>query len=275
MPNERKVPAAGQPVILERHGRDLQKVNERLRDLVASLKSEQVRQTEARSAVPAIAAAKPAAPSPDAADLDRRRLATELARAREAVEHATAERERLGGRLAEIEAENQRICDELVAAQEKTTELAQLYVALERLHGGLTQGEVVGAIQEIVINVVGSEELAVFERRGEALVLLQSFGVDPAPLRSVPLGRGPIGAAATGGGTWVANGVEAAPEDEHLTAVIPLRVGDRVVGAIAIWRLLGHKPGLGEGDHAVFDVLAAHAGIALHLRAQRDGATAA
>jgi len=42
------------------------------------------------------------------------------------------------------------------------------------------------------------------------------------------------------------------------------------VGALAIWRLLGHKPVLDEQDHAVFSLLSAHAGLALRLRAAQD-----
>ncbi len=184
--------------------------------------------------------------------------------------HANEERERLRTRLAEIEAENQRVCDEYVAVQEKSTELAQLYVALERIHGGLSRGETLSALQEIVINVVGSEELAVFERRADRLVLVQSFGIDPEPWRELPANRGALGAAAAGK-LYVAgrDGPPAAGE-EDLTACIPLRVGDDVVGVVAVFRLLGHKPVLGETDQALFELISAHAGVALHLRSPRE-----
>jgi hypothetical protein len=205
-------------------------------------------------------------------DLEKRRLAAELALAREAVAHANEERERLRLRLAEIEAEHRRMCDEYVAAQEKTTDLAQLYVALERIHGGLTRAETLAALQEIVINVVGSEELAIFERRGDRLALVQSFGIDPEPWRELPLDRGAIGRAARGATRVAGHDAPAAPRDADLTACLPLRVGDRVDGVLAIFRLLGHKPLLGETDRAVFDLLASHAGLALHLREGRPSA---
>jgi hypothetical protein len=48
-----------------------------------------------------------------------------------------------------------------------------------------------------------------------------------------------------------------------------------VAGAIAIFRLLGHKPVLGDADRALFDLLSTHAGIALHLRAHRERAASA
>src|SRR5512142_3126234 len=227
----------------DRLGRDLRHVNDKLRELMASLKSDRERlsaEGRALGSVPAIVGPAATEAAQEPVDLEKKRLSAELALAREAIAHANDERERLRTRLAEIEAENQRVCDEYVAIQEQSTELAQLYVALERIHGGLSRAETLSALQEIVINVVGSEELAVFERRGDRLVLVQSFGIDPEPWRELPAGRGALGAAARGA-LWVAGrDGDAAPGEEDLSACIPLRVRDEVVGVVAVFRLLGH-----------------------------------
>jgi hypothetical protein len=269
-------PASETASSTERHGRDLKKVNDKLRELTASLKAERERhsgEVRAHAPVPPPPPAPVAAqPALDPVDLDKKRLTAELALAREAVEHANEERERLRARLEEIELENQRVCDEYVSIQEKSTELAQLYVALERIHGGISRAETLAALQEIVINVIGSEELAVFERRGDKLVLIQSFGVDPEPWRELPQDRGAIGAAAAGK-LYVAGRDGAArpgPGEEDLTAAIPLRFGRDVVGVVAVFRLLGHKPVLGETDQLLFELISTHAGVALHLRAGRE-----
>ncbi len=249
-------------------GRDLKKVNERLRELISSLKTEKERLVDVRAGAAPAAAPAPADPAAATSDLEKRRLAAELDLAREAIEHANAERERLRERLAEIERENHRICDEYVTVQEQTSELAQLYVALDRLHCGLDREAALAAIQEIVINVIGSEEFAVLEARGGALSLVHAFGVDPDRLRSVPAGAGAIGRAAATGRLYVAGRAGPPdPADADLSACVPLRVGDRVWGVLAIFRLLGHKPGFAESDQTVFELLAAHAGLALHLRA--------
>ena len=248
-------------------GRDLREVNERLKELVASLRTEKDRLSEPRSPAPAPAAPEPAT---ETADLEKRELSAELALAREAVAHANAERDRLRGRVAELEAENQRISDEYVAVQERSTDLAQLYVALERLHGGAARADTLAAIQEIVINLVGSEELAVFERRGGALALVHAFGVPPRTLEGINLEDGAIGRAAATGRAYVAGrDGPPVPGEEDLTAAIPLRARDDVAGVLAIFRLLGHKPMLSESDHAVFDLLSTHAGLALRLRDPR------
>jgi GAF domain-containing protein len=255
----------------ERHARDLRRVSERLAELVASLKAEKER-LGSQSWVAAPTPPPPAAPGPgEPADLEKRRLAAELAVAREAADHAHEERERLRGRLAEIEAENRRLCDDFVAVQQQSTELAQRYVALERIHGAATREETLAALQEIVVNVIGSEQLAIFERRDGGLELAQSFGIDPEPLRRVPLGTGAVGRAGSTGRLYLAEREgPPSPGDEQITAAIPLLHGQDVAGVIAIYRLLDHKPGVTEADEALFDLLSAHGGVALRLRARAE-----
>lgn len=270
MSEKRKTPA-DEAAPGERQARELKQVSERLAQLVASLRAEKERLAPQASgaALTPVPAAQAPAPTGEPADLEKRRLAAELTLAREASDHAREERERLRQRLAEIEAENRRLCDDFVTVQEHSTDLAQRYVALERIHGGLSREETLAAVQELVVNVIGSEELAIFERRGGALELAQSFGVDPEPLRRIAVGEGAVGRTAQTGRLYVA-GREGPPAqgDEALTAAVPLRVGDDVAGVVAIYRLLGHKPGISEADQALFDLLTAHAGVALRLRAR-------
>lgn len=250
------------------HGRDLRKVTEQLKDLVASLRSDNERfASEARHLREPAPDPVPAPPGEDSRASAMERLSSELELAHEALALANAERERLRAQLSEIAAENRRICDDYVAVQEHGTELAGLFVMLERLHGGVSRAELLTALQEIVINVVGSEELAVFERRRDRLHLVHSFGVEAEPLCEIPLGEGAIGRAAAEGKLYVADREgPPRPGDEHVTAVIPLRLGEEIGGAIAIFRLLGHKPGLDERDEALFGLLSTHVGVALHLR---------
>jgi hypothetical protein len=266
---------------------DLEKVNERLRNLITSLRGEKERLAESHAMTPAPGARPAVTPAPGVLpaatpvphagpDAAERRLAAELASAREAADEIRAERDRLKERLAEIEAEHRRMCDEYVSVQEQSTEVARLYVALDRLHRAVSRDDAVAAIQEIVINLVGSEEFGIYERRGERLEVLHAFGLDRARWASFDPARGAVGRAASGAEVYVAGRDGApAPEDADLSAVIPLRVGDRVSGVIAIFRLLGHKPILDDHDQAVFDLLAAHAGLALHLRPADAGAARA
>jgi hypothetical protein len=258
MADPRPAPPAAQ-------NKDLTQVNEKLRELIASLKSARERHESAQTDAaqrPAMTP-PPVAPSPPTDDL--RALQESLAR-------ANAERDDLRERLGRAEEEMGRISDDYVLVQEQSSELAQLYVALERLHGGLTREETLQAIQEIIINVVGSEEFALFERVEDRLSLVHHFGVDPVPLREIKLGDGVIGRTAQKGKLFVAGRdgpVDAA--DADVSAAIPLLVGERVWGVLTVFRLLGHKPVLGESDQVVFELIRSHAGIALSLR-PADGA---
>lgn len=255
----------------ERRERDLKSVNTKLRDLIASLEGQrqqyQRRRSEGTGPEPT-----PAAPEPE--DLEKRRLSAELALAREALDQRSKEEERLRERLQEIEREHRRICDDYVVVEERNTDLASLFVALSRLHGTLERAEVMAAIQEIVTNIVGSEEMAVYELSpgSSELELAWAFGVDGTRLPRIRLGEGVIGRVAAEGEPFVAWD-RACAEEPALTACIPLKVGERVTGTLAIYHLLGHKAVLGNLDRQIFDLLGAHAGAALYFTAlhQRHG----
>jgi GAF domain-containing protein len=179
-------------------------------------------------------------------------------------------------------AENERLrtlVESLTAEGEaQVANLASLYVAVTSVHGALDRPSVLSSVQEIVTNLIGSEELAIFEIDAAhgRLTLLASTGVEPGPYQEVHIGEGAIGrAAATGerlvrqeGGSLTEDG------DAALTACIPLKVAGRVVGVLAVFRLLPHKGRLDSIDIDLFDVLAAHAASALlftRLYAASDG----
>jgi len=179
-------------------------------------------------------------------------------------------------------AENERLrllVDGLKAESEaQVANLASLYVAVTSMHGALDRPSVLSSVQEIVTNLIGSEEMAIFETdpaRGR-LTLLASIGIEPGPYQEISVGDGAIGrAAATGerlirdeGGSLTEDG------DAALTACIPLKVAGRIVGVLAVFRLLPHKGSLDAIDMDLFDVLAAHAASALlftRLYAASDG----
>ncbi len=234
----------------QRYFEDLLAENEKLRRLSAGLEDE-------------IAALKrTAARSEDAVQVLHEELRNEQQ------EHAALRR-----RLEEIEGENRTFSERYVHVEQQNTDLANLYVATYRLHATLDRHEVLDAIQEIIINLLGCEELAVFELDPEAaeLRLAASFGVDTDTYRQLAVGEGLIGDVAKSGEAYYAETSDDAgsmPLDEHLTACIPLKVEDRVTGAISIFRLLPQKEdGLGALDHELLDLLSAQAGAALYCSA--------
>ncbi len=185
------------------------------------------------------------------------------------IESHWLERERLQKSLAAVEEENRRFSEQYVEVEQQNTDLASLYVASYRLHATLDRGEALSIVQDIICNLIGSEEIALFEADGDgaSLSLVASLGVEPGPFRSVPLGRGVIGRCARTGQIYLTGRDDDAglrPEEAALSACIPLHFDGRLLGAVAIFRLLPQKNGLVALDHELFELIATHASRALY-----------
>lgn len=227
----------------QRYSRELLQENESLRKLVVSLEAE------------------------------KRRLGEQLQSIRDEADRFGREQADLQKRLLEIERESRRFEEQFVEVERQNSNLANLYVASYQFAGTLDRDRVLQVIQEILANLVGSEEIAVFEldEEGAALRLLAANGVEGGAFSRVAKGAGVIGTVAASGETWIAG--ESAPAEgaeEHLTACVPLRLEDKVTGAIAIFRLLPQKSGLEPVDRELFDLLATHAAMALYCTGLRN-----
>ena len=197
-------------------------------------------------------------------ELERRLIDTQIK-----VDRQSVEEEDLKRRFDHMESEQHRFFEEYVNVEAENNNLASLYVATYGLHGSLDRGEVLSTIQEIVANLIGSEEMAIFELCADAqeLRLLDSTGIESRDFKTVPVGAGLIGGVASSGEPYVADGRDrngALPCEENLTACLPLMIGEQVTGVLALFRLLQHKPGLEPLDLELFDLLACQAGTALY-----------
>jgi len=182
-----------------------------------------------------------------------------------------------------------RCYQERARGQDENAKLLNLYVASLRLHEGRLRHEVLLAIQEIVINLIGSEELAVFEVSpdGASLVLVSSFGVDASEYATIPMGQGVIGRVAQTGEAYLApaeehgkrrrggrterkaghapsQGTREKSREADLTACVPLRLCGRVVGLLAMFRLLDQKPSLVDLDRELLELVSTQAGPVLY-----------
>ncbi|MBK7948667.1 MAG: GAF domain-containing protein [Deltaproteobacteria bacterium] len=171
-------------------------------------------------------------------------------------------------RLRSAEASNARWAERHAETERCHDDLANLFVASDQLHATRDPDEVVAAICEIVINLVGAEifVLHTFDPESERLIPLIGEGCSLGGLPELALGEGTIGQAVARGRVWIApsgsaEGTPAAAADPIV--VVPLCVRGVPLGAIAIYKLLDQKPGLSELDHQLFDLLAQHASKAL------------
>jgi K+-sensing histidine kinase KdpD len=172
----------------------------------------------------------------------------------------------LRAQLADARTAIQTHFDQEAELRHQTDDLANLYVASCRLHGNQSRQEVVDAIKEIVANLIGSEEILLFDVdwENEELRLVDTNGIDPAPYRRMPLSAGLIGGAVRAASPVVIENQPRGAGEEQLTAVIPLQLGSTVTGALAIFRLLPQKPAFLDLDRNMFELLASQAATALY-----------
>jgi regulator of replication initiation timing len=207
------------------------------------------------------------------ASLEREKthLEEELVNQRQELQNVQQELDHLRHQMSDIEGQSRRHSEQYVLVEQQNTNLANLYVAGYSLHGTLDRNGILQAIQEIIINLVGSEELAIFKLSpdGSWLDLEASFGLDVETFSRLPANTGLIGRVVESGRIFLPSGDgedDRLAGQENLTACLPLKVEDQVTGLIVIFRLLPQKvDGLVEVDHEILDLLASQAGIALYL----------
>ncbi len=248
---------------------DLLSEIERLQVLVAALEAEKSGLEDRTKELPEVARVNEALRALLAnLEAEMNRLQEQAIGLRGENERHQKEQARLQAQLEAIRVESQRFSTRFVEVEQQNSNLANLYVASYRLHGTLDRKEVVATIQEIIANLVGSEEAALFEldEARQVLRLSASFGLAPESYQEVSLGFGLIGGAVRSGEIWTK--APGAPGgvglEAELTACIPLTLAGRVTGAIAIFRLLPQKAGLEEVDRELFELLATHAATALY-----------
>jgi uncharacterized protein YigA (DUF484 family) len=151
----------------------------------------------------------------------------------------------------------------------------RLHAANTRLLQSLEAGDVFEAIAEIIANLIGSEEIAIFhyEQGGRNISLEWSWGVETETLQRFASGAGMLGRAAHNGVTQFR---DRQPEDlllpyeKNLTACVVLKSSQEITGAIAIFGLLPQKSRLEWVDFEILKFLEVYGAVAIqHQRLQR------
>jgi transcriptional regulator with GAF, ATPase, and Fis domain len=208
---------------------------------------------------------------------EKERLEGEVAGLRRELDRQRAEGDRLQNQLLDISRQNQQSLDRYQAVAAQNASLANLYVATYQLHSSADRDQVFAGIREVVANLIGCEEVAIYEMNdGDgALRLATWFGI-PAGRLTVTPADGIIGWVVSTGTTYVAGEQDDAPAaregEQDLSACVPLKVDDRVLGVVALFRLLPQKfEGFNELDRELLNLLATHGATALYLSRLRAG----
>lgn len=176
------------------------------------------------------------------------------------------DKKRLLEHMASVERENQDFATRYVEIEAENNNLANLYIASFQLHSTLDFREVLQIIIEIIINLIGAEEFAilVLDEKTHELNAVATEGIAREDIPPVKLGTGVVGNVAETGESHFAPDVAAYLRDIHdPMACIPLKIKDRVIGVIAIYKLLIQKKEFAPVDYELFTLLAGHAATAI------------
>ncbi len=260
----------------QRYAHELLAENERLRLLVRSLEDERSKLAERNGILQGIDRENQALQSLlGSIEQEKERLQEQLRALREEGERQQQEQSLLREELVAIELRGRHLAQQFETIERQNSNLANLYVATYQLHGAHQHAEVLASIQEILVNLVGSEHAGVFEVAdgGRTLVASSLNGIDPVRYGSIELGQGPLGrAAASGELLLLGAGGEGEPpvEEPELTACVPLKLSGELIGMIVVFELLPQKPGLEDIDRELFELLATHAATALYCTSLRE-----
>jgi GAF domain-containing protein len=149
-------------------------------------------------------------------------------------------------------------CEDL---EEYRAHLGRLCVASTQLHESDELADCLRNLQDVVVNLIGSEQIAIWSLSADGcyLELRASQGIEPERWWTVKVGEGMVGRSAASGEISVP-GPEAGGEP---ALCIPLMLGRRVVGAVAVFHLLPHRSGFGPLDQDVFRLISRQAAFAL------------
>ena len=191
-------------------------------------------------------------------DSEMSRLRQELGSVRqELIQHREAELE-LARSMDRIRAESEQYLAQYAEVEQHNANLANLYVTSYQLHGTLKRENILQSLQEVIVNLIGSEDFAICEVLDGELMVSASVGVDPAAISwSTPRVR----ETAESRVLYVGSNDRDAND---LLVCLLLQIDGQLVGMIVIFALLAHKAQLEPLDHELFDLLASHASTALY-----------
>jgi hypothetical protein len=149
--------------------------------------------------------------------------------------------------------------------------LERLNAASARLIQALELGDVYEAIAEIISNLIGSEEVAIFRYSspGQTFSLAWSWGVESGTLQQIASGAGMLGRAVHNIASQFRERQPDAlllPHEKNLSACIVLKSSETILGVIAIFGLLPQKSRLEWADFELLKFLEIYGAAAVQFQ---------
>lgn len=185
----------------------------------------------------------------------------------ERIEALEKEKEQLLAKFREVEEENKDFANRYIEIEEENNNLANLYIASYQLHSTLDFSEVLQIIMEIIINLIGAEIFGVllFDEKSNHLSPFATEGIEKEDIPPIKIGEGIIGKVVKSGDNYFAEDISGFSNVDPLNPMvcIPLKIKERVIGVIVIYRLLQQKEKFRDVDYELFTLLAGHAATAI------------
>lgn len=164
--------------------------------------------------------------------------------------------------LAERDQQIEQWRRQAMELERQNADLIHLYSAVFMIYSELNTDGVVRALQQIVINQIGSESFSILEldHQGSLTPL-----VEMGPARIDWNGESPPATRARKGRQFISNisGTPEASMGREPLAVIPLLFEEKLTGVVVIFDLLPQKRSLNPLDRQLFDLMSFHGGTAL------------
>lgn len=170
--------------------------------------------------------------------------------------------------------ENRQLRDEMEALRsrlrqltEEVASLSAVVVAGATLHATTDRLSVINAIDQIMLNLIGTDKYALFQIDGGNWQLMHCVGVQPEMAVEFISGSALVAQSIQSGDAW------AAPtDDDEVLACVPILTERRVSAVIVIYDLLPQKRGFVPSDFDVFELLTSQAGAVLRAAALHEDA---
>lgn len=189
---------------------------------------------------------------------------------------ALMEAERLRLQVSALLTSQRRLSTMLVAADTRTGDLMKLLVTVRALIEARDASAALANLRDILINVVGTQDFVIYasDPRDQMLLPISGVGDSVRAAGPISLSHDVLGDIVMRGELIIRHGRGAVTPHRgipNVAAVVPLKVLDRVVGAIVIARLLPHREPFGASDREILGLLAVYAATAIIATDRRSG----
>lgn len=193
---------------------------------------------------------------------------------RDELDAALHDTDRLRAQLEHVMDTNRSLSTLLLNSDARGGELMKMLVAVRALIESRDAASALAGLEDILVNVIGAADYLIYtlDEASNSLVPIAVLGDAFSSSGSVAIEGSWLGDVVRTGEVLIARvrtGVRKQP-NHRVAAVVPLRVVNRVLGAIVIGDVLSHRDSLNLCDREVLRLLGAYAATAI-IAADRRG----